>query len=372
VTEESDEPAYATTKNEKTQTHAVHQDPKAKNKKTSDNMATRSTDQYRPAPHPNIPTNDGTHRITIKWTPPEEIKEYEKDKNKLNQAIFTLVKDLFPDETGRLYRWESEDLLLSKTAQSLTATELLDYITPKVTLVTTNRPQMIFGIRFGFTTTPGRWRKTTGMKEIFKRHKLEATISNSKSTSGKTVTAGYILLKAPNTTHTLRYTQYLRSIIPVHTPYFDIRRQKKSPMDQLIPHLTIQCGEKHVTPLSQTLLTVLTGKGNALFIPRYALSTMNDDQIRKHFQFHEKWSRSLKAITLTPMINHLDQARIEYNDDGTTTERSTREWAASLTETDGQTPALCDVVNGTPDQKTYLVSPSHYLHQAQEHWRQYN
>jgi hypothetical protein len=60
--------------------------------------------QFRPAPHPNIPTNDGTHRITIKWTPPEAIKEYEKDKNKLNDAIHSLVKEMFPEKTGALYR----------------------------------------------------------------------------------------------------------------------------------------------------------------------------------------------------------------------------------------------------------------------------
>jgi hypothetical protein len=39
--------------------------------------------------------------------------------------------------------------------------------------------------------------------------------------------------------------------------------------------------------------------------------------------------------------------RTEYNDDGSTTKRSTREWAYSLMKQDGETPALCDVVNGT-------------------------
>ncbi|KAI2510297.1 hypothetical protein MHU86_4175 [Fragilaria crotonensis] len=34
------------------------------------------------APHPNIPTNDGTHRVTIKWFPPEDLAVYESDKIK--------------------------------------------------------------------------------------------------------------------------------------------------------------------------------------------------------------------------------------------------------------------------------------------------
>jgi hypothetical protein len=118
------------------------------------------------------------------------------------------------------------------------------------------------------------------MKSIYKRHKLEVLISNSQSASGKMVTAGYILLKAPNTTNVNRYTQYLRSLLPESVPYFDIYRHKKTPMDQLIPHLTIQCGEKHVTPVCQAILPVLTGRGKALFLPRYALSTaMTHEQV---------------------------------------------------------------------------------------------
>lgn len=231
---------------------------------------------------------------------------------------------------------------------------------------------MIFGLRVGFIKNPATWRNSEHMKSLFKRHKMEVLLSNSQSTSGKMVTAGYILLKAPNTTNVNRYTQYLRSRLPKTAPYFDIYRQKKTPMDQLIPHLTIQCGEKHVTPLCQALLPVLTGQGTALFLPRYALSTaMTQDQVRQHFEFHQKWSRSLKAITISPQINHLDQQRVEYNDDGTTIVRSTREWATSLTEQDGHTPALCDVVNGTTDQKSYLLAPNHYWDQAQQHWRNY-
>jgi hypothetical protein len=62
---------------------------------------------------------------------------------------------------------------------------------------------------------------------------------------------------------------------------------------------------------------------------------------------------------------------VEYNEDGTITVRSTREWVTSLTDQDGITPALCDVVNGTTDQKTYLLTPSHYWDQAHIHWRNY-
>ena len=339
---------------------------KHKNERINDNS------KFSKPPHPNIPMNDGTHRLTIKWTTMEDIKAYERDKRKMNEDIHKLVTAMFPGESGTLYyRWESEDLVISKKAKNITDSELRNFITPKVTFIVAQRSQMIFGVRFGFSVNPYSWRRSEEMKNIFKREKLEVSISNSQSTSGNMVTAGYILLKAPNTTQVTWFSKYLCGLLPDSTPYFDLVRFRKTPMDQLIPHLQIRCGEKHVTPLCQALLSILTGRRSALFLPRYAFTTMSDDQVRNHFQFHEKWSKSLKAITLSPQINHLDQIRTEYNEDGSTTERSTRAWAASLQESDGTTPALCDVVNGTNDQKSYLVVPSHYFHQAQQQWRMY-
>ncbi len=66
------------------------------------------TEFSKPPPYPNIPTNDGTHRVNIKWKPPEDISVYERDKCKLNECIYSLVHDMFPAEVGLFYRWESE------------------------------------------------------------------------------------------------------------------------------------------------------------------------------------------------------------------------------------------------------------------------
>ena len=142
-------------------------------------------------------------------------------------------------------------------------------------------------------------------------------------------------------------------------------------MDQLIPHMAIQCGDKHVIPLCQALLNYLTGRNTALFLPLYALTTLTDDRIQQHFAFHETWVKSLSSVDIAPTISCLDQIRNEYFDNGTVLVRSTREWAASLSSPDGKTPALCDVVNGTSDHKTYPLAPRHYLEAAQQHWREY-
>jgi hypothetical protein len=159
--------------------------------------------------------------------------------------------------------------------------------------------------------------------------------------------------------------------LPEATPYFDIIRYKMTPMDQLIPHLVVQCGEKHVTPVCKTRLSILTGKESALFLPRYAFSTMEPEQAKRHFEVHQKWSRSLKTITPAPKISHLNQQRVEYFDNGTILKRSTLEWVLSLTLVENGQSAHCDVVNGGTDRKATLVCPESYMEQANKEWRQY-
>lgn len=321
------------------------------------------------ASYPKIPTNDGTHRITVKWTPPTDVEEFANDEQRLNEALFTLMQTLFQDDDGVFYCWDSEETSTTKAASSLTEANAREFVSPKITFME-SRTLIVFGLRFGFLAGPAKWQHNERTKQALKEQKIDILISNSKSTSGNIVTAGYILLKAPNSTHRHFYTQFLRSQMPDATPYFDIVRYKHTPMDQLIPHLAVQCGDKHVTPLCQALLTVLTGKGSALFIPRYAFNTMSPDQVKRHFEVHKNWSRSLKAITLTPKITHLDRQRVEYFDDGTIIKRSTREWILSLNHKNGK-PSYCDAVNGGSNRQTTLVCPQTFLEQAQDEWRQY-
>ena len=213
----------------------------------------------------------------------------------------------------------------TKAASSLTEVTARDFVSPRVTFIA-SRKLMVFGLRFGFMSGPSQWQHSQTTKKVVKDQEITVSVSNSKSTSGNLVTAGYILLKAPNTTHKHFYTQHLRSKLPEATPYFDIVRYKTTPMDQMIPHLVVQCGEKHVTSVCKGLISILTGDGSALFLPRYAFNTMPQKQeVKRHFEVHKSWSHSLTPIQLTPRISHLDQQRIEYNDDGSITKRSTRE-----------------------------------------------
>ena len=81
---------------------------------------------------------------------------------------------------------------------------------------------------------------------MLKPANLQVQVSNLRCTSGKLVIAGYILPKAPNATHRHRYVQHLTRRLPDNTPFFDVIRAVRTPQDQVMPHLAVQCGEKHV------------------------------------------------------------------------------------------------------------------------------
>ena len=73
-------------------------------------------------PYPHTATNDGSHRLTVQWTAPTDVAEYETDKTKCNLAIHTLVSKMLLADDGVLFRWESEDLTTTKATTSLNPT----------------------------------------------------------------------------------------------------------------------------------------------------------------------------------------------------------------------------------------------------------
>ena len=181
----------------------------------------------------------------------------------MENAIFNMIQQFFTDSDGYFYRWESEDLTQRAQMSSMTPETFREYVSPAITCMAT-RQQIVFGIRYGFTSNPVAW-KTKEKVEFMSNAKVQVLISNSRCNSRQIVTAGYILLKAANTTHRHRYTHHLRELLPTTTPYFDVVRAIKSPMDQIIPYLIIQCGENHVTTDCQALSQQLTGEKTAIF-----------------------------------------------------------------------------------------------------------
>jgi hypothetical protein len=131
-------------------------------------------------------------------------------------------------------------------------------------------------------------------------------------------------------------------------------------MEQEINHLVVQCGENHVHPLSQALLTILDGSGAGVYIPRFAFASMSTEKAIKLFENHDSYTKALRFIPLSPLINNLDTLCVEHFPDGTTMERTVRDWASTILSTDGTESVHCDVVNGGYDQKSYLLMAPQY------------
>ena len=334
------------------------------------NSTTTNINQKAYIPHPNKKINDGTHRITFKWKLEKHyLLRLEENADQLIHEIHQLITHALEDDDGLIYPWKSNEHQQPTTVSTLTLEKTKQLLSPNIAFIKSTS-LIIFGLRFGFAGNPSTWKFKQTTQTCMKSFHFNASVSNSTCDSGKMVTVGYILLKAPNTTNTLFYLQHLINKLPNNTPYFDILRLRKTPMDQDINHLGVQCGESHAIPLCQALSQYLTGHQTALFLPRYALGSITDVQIKQQFEVHEKYTKSLRAFSLFPCVSNLDRIRTETFPDGKIIERSTREWAATLT-TEDNSPALCDVVNGGPDQKATLLVPRPYYDHIKIQYKNY-
>ena len=308
-------------------------------------------------PSLNVPVCDGTYRITVRWKLPLEVTRISRQVAEMKDPIYNMLNELFRDDDGYLYKWSDTGTENFKAISQMSPTDVRQYICPSVTIIP-SQSLAIIPLRYGFSgRTPSNWRNSAATQATLVKHTATVSISNSTSTSGDLMISGYILLKAPMTTHRLRYLQSLRMQLPDATPPFDILLHKRSPTDELIPHLVVQCGEKHVHPLCEALMSILTGENSPVFIPRSAITQMSADEVGELFRTHDSYVKAMQWLSLSPLVSNLDKPRIEHHPDGSIVERTTREWARNIKSLDGKEYAKCDVVNGGTDQLSYLIFP---------------
>ena len=100
--------------------------------------------------------------------------------------------------------------------------------------------------------------------------------------------------------------------------------------------------------------------GGAVFLPRIVLGSLQSDQIRQYFETHANYLKSLRSITMSPLVTNLDTIRKEIFPNGEIIEWSTREWATNLKLPSGVS-AKCDIVNGGKDRITRLLVPNQFF-----------
>ena len=176
----------------------------------------------------------------------------------MSATIYSLLNDIFSNEDGLHYKWNDDGLENFNSISKILPKEVSSFISLSITIIP-NQSMVIVPSRFGFTgKTPAIWRNHYNTKLTLDRNNVTVAFLNSKSTSGKLVIAGYILLhagyillKAPWTTHRVRYLQSICSKLPNTTPAFDILFHCQIPLEQEINHLAVWCGNNHVHPSSQ-------------------------------------------------------------------------------------------------------------------------
>jgi hypothetical protein len=184
---------------------------------------------------------------------------------------------------------------------------------------------------------------------------------------------GDILFKDASITHRAHYLAFLKaSVLPADMPPIDIKVKHKDPLGNKIMLLTVRCGKSVATKVTEYLTQTLNGQGerNEVFISKLGLGAvkMNRSDLARIYQHHHNYLKDIHHLPFT-LTRNIDSTRIEYNDDGQTTERSPRNWATTL-EHEGKNLSV-DIENGTKDGATTLIVPHENLILVQTLMRQY-
>jgi hypothetical protein len=270
-----------------------------------------------------------------------------------------------------LFPWINGSTTPNIPSIELTPDNLLQYLAPKVTHIESIH-MYVFSFRLCLSSGPGRWINSQTTKRNFEKHNVEVNLSNSSSDSGDQIsTAGYIFFKHPSFTQRVYYLSHLRRHhLQESTPFFDIGYHRKTPTGQDIPHLTVRCGENHVGSLTEILSAYLDGTNNAVFLGRLLLSKMSTAEVDATFQTHADYITKTRIHSMAPTIQNVDLIRKEYGPTGII-ERSTRDWATTLTDKLGNS-LQCDAENRGDTRRAQLfLVPVENLVQAQQAFKEY-
>ena len=158
-------------------------------------------------PSSNVPVCDDTYRVTLRWKTTLDINRISQQAQEMKDGIHTLLADLFEDDDGLLYKWQQTGTEERNNISAMTPTKVRRFISPSIGIFP-SQSMVVIPIRYGFTSNnPSKWRNSESTKTKLEKHNVTVSFSNCTSTSGNLAIAGYILLKAPTTTHRLRYLQ---------------------------------------------------------------------------------------------------------------------------------------------------------------------
>ena len=165
--------------------------------------------------------DDGTHRVTLRWKTSFDLTRISRNIQEMKHEIYNLLNYIFDDNDGILYKWQHSGTNQHNFISKMTPDEVHQFLCPSIGIMP-SKSLLVIPLHFGFSSsTPSKWQNGASTRQDnLNKHDVTVSFSNCTSISGKLVVAGYILLKAPMTSHCLRYLQSLRKNAPSNHPAF--------------------------------------------------------------------------------------------------------------------------------------------------------
>jgi hypothetical protein len=227
----------------------------------------------------------------------------------MKKAIHTfLLNEMFTDDDGCLYDWSHPGSNRFCTLSQITSQEIRHFICPSISILP-DASLVIIPIRYGFAGfSPSKGWNLESTQNALDKYKASVSFSNATSTSERLVIAGYVLYKAPMTTHRKRWLDYLRTKRADDIPSFKVLLHKRPPTGdttKVIPHLAIQCGESNVHALSEALAAILIGDKSPLYLPWFFFERMTPEEAFEIFLDHDAYVKDLRSCSLSPLLSNL-------------------------------------------------------------------
>ena len=223
-------------------------------------------------PTSNVRVCDGTKRVTFRLKLTVEEFRLFRVPNTMKGSVYKFLNSIFGDDDGCLFDWGHTGTNRFGTISQMTPQQVREFICPSITLMPDNS-LVILPIRFGFNgQSPSKWRNLVSTQTKLDEYGATVSFSNATSTSGKLVIAGYVLYKAPMTTHRVRWLEYLRTLLDDDTPPFDVLLHKRSPTGdkgKVLPHLVIPCSFTFGGTRSTTQRGKLSVVSSSFFFSEY-------------------------------------------------------------------------------------------------------
>ena len=118
----------------------------------ADNVSKASTTGKQSVliPTLNVPMNDGTNRITIRWKAIIDASKVSSQSSKMNLEVYNLLNELFSDDDGHLYQWGTNGIDKFNQISNMTPAQVRSFICPSIQIIP-DRSLVIIPLRFGFS-----------------------------------------------------------------------------------------------------------------------------------------------------------------------------------------------------------------------------